>query len=335
MKSNFNIITTTGFGATGSSAISHIISEFDNVKSYGSIEFWLLQDLHGISDLEYFLNEGNHRSKTFVAIRNFEKLVKKKNKFYSKYFPNFEEIASEYISQLKTVSFKKALHPFEYEQSFLLRNFVKIYFKLQSIKHHIFSPNDELILKLPSNEKHHFTQEIGHFHNLTKSFTDKLFKSIIFDKKYNHLMIDQLVPASNISRYYNYVNNLKVIVVDRDPRDIFLLNKLRWKGTPVLCETDDLDVFINWYSSIRYNSSLGDNTEVLRINFEDLVYQYEETLEKLINFCNLDKSAHKLKGSFFSPEASKVNTKLWENYNKYKSEISIIEKRLNKYCYKY
>ena len=54
MKSNFNIITTTGFGATGSSAISHIISEFDNVKSYGSIEFWLLQDLHGISDLEYF-----------------------------------------------------------------------------------------------------------------------------------------------------------------------------------------------------------------------------------------------------------------------------------------
>ena len=39
MNSDFNIITVTGFGATGSSAISHIISEFDNVKSLGSTNF--------------------------------------------------------------------------------------------------------------------------------------------------------------------------------------------------------------------------------------------------------------------------------------------------------
>ena len=124
MKSDFNIITVTGFGATGSSSISHLLSEFDDVKSLGTIEFWLLQDLHGISDLDYFLNDGNHRSKTFVSIRNFERLIKRNKAFYSKYFPNFDEISSEYIASLKDTTFNKALHPFEYEQSFIMELFV-------------------------------------------------------------------------------------------------------------------------------------------------------------------------------------------------------------------
>lgn len=34
-----------------------------------------------------------------------------------------------------------------------------------------------------------------------------------------------LIPTSNISRYVRYVQDLRVIVVDRDPRDIYLMEK--------------------------------------------------------------------------------------------------------------
>lgn len=333
MKSDFNIITVTGFGATGSSSISHLVSEFDDVKSLGTIEFWLLQDLHGISDLDYFLNDGNHRSKTFVSIRNFERLIKRNKAFYSKYFPNFDKISSEYIASLKDTTFNKALHPFEYEQSFIMELFVKVFFKLQAIKHKLFSPSEELILKLPSNQKHHFKYNPEYFYQITKKFTRKLFESIMDNNDYNHIMVDQLVPATNISRYFNYIDRLKVIVVDRDPRDIFLLNKLKWKGTPVLCDTDDVNVFIDWYSSIRYNSFKGDNSNVMRINFEDLIYNYEMTLEKIIDFCMLNKNLHKQKFKIFNPKKSMSNTKLWKLPHKFQNEISEIENKLKQYCY--
>ena len=333
MRPNFNIITVTGFGATGSSAISHIVSEFDNVKSLGSTEFWLLQDLHGISDLDYFLNDGNHRSKTFVGIRNFARLVKKNKAFYSKYFPNFDEISSEYISNLKDTTFNKALHPFEYEQSFILEIFVKVYFKLQSIKHKLFTPNEELILKLPLNQKYHFKYDPEYFYQITKKFTRKLFESIMDNKNYNHVMVDQLVPSTNISRYFNYIDKLKVIVVDRDPRDIFLLNKLKWRGTPVLCDTDNVGVFIDWYSSIRHNSFKGDNSDVMRINFEDLIYNYETSLEKIVSFCSLNEKFHNQKFKIFDPKKSIVNTKLWKRPHNFHNEISEIERKLTKYCY--
>ena len=46
------IITCAGYYRTGSSAITDIFSEFNNVKSLGNAEIGLLQDPYGISNLE-------------------------------------------------------------------------------------------------------------------------------------------------------------------------------------------------------------------------------------------------------------------------------------------
>jgi len=67
------IITCTGYGGTGSSAITDILKEFDNGLSLGDAEFWFLQDFNGISDLEYHLIGGNHRSRVNLAIKKFKK----------------------------------------------------------------------------------------------------------------------------------------------------------------------------------------------------------------------------------------------------------------------
>ncbi|WZU00065.1 hypothetical protein MGH68_10535 [Erysipelothrix sp. D19-032] len=53
---------------------------------------------------------------------------------------------------------------------------------------------------------------------------DKLFHMIGNDKR--ALILDQFLLPFNLHRYENYFNDhIKVVVVERDPRDVFLLNK--------------------------------------------------------------------------------------------------------------
>ena len=80
------IITSTGYGGTGSSAITDLLKEFDSGISMGDAEFWFLQDYDGVSDLEYYLIDGNHRSKVSMAISNFIKYIKTHSAFYNNFF---------------------------------------------------------------------------------------------------------------------------------------------------------------------------------------------------------------------------------------------------------
>ena len=83
-----NIFTTTGFGGTGSSAIIDILGEFSNGKSLGNGEIYFLQDEYSISDLEYHLIDGNHRSRADKAIKNYLKYIKKEGNRYNKKLNN-------------------------------------------------------------------------------------------------------------------------------------------------------------------------------------------------------------------------------------------------------
>ena len=236
---------------------------------------------------------------------------------------------------MKYVTFKKSFHPFEYRDSFIKSLIVKVYYKVQKTYYLIFKKHSEMILKLPKNKKYHFIQDKKLFYKLTRDYTSKLFNSAINNDDISHLMIDQLVPCNNISRYLNYIDNIKVIIVDRDPRDLYLLDKFVWKGSPVLSDTKDLKTFIKWYKSIRYNADLNDTKEVLRLKFEDLVYNYDKSLIEIIKFCQLDKKNHKLKKQIFNPKVSIQNTRYWNKTNKYAKEIEVIEKELKEYCYEY
>ena len=70
------IITSTGFSNTGSSAITHILSEFSVVQnSDKTTEFRLLYDADCICDLEYNLITNPHRHNTSNAIKRFKKFV--------------------------------------------------------------------------------------------------------------------------------------------------------------------------------------------------------------------------------------------------------------------
>ena len=97
----------------------------------------------------------------------------------------------------------------------------------------------------------------------------------------------------------------------------------------------DVETFIKWYKYTREprKTEQFNKDNVFFVRFEDLVYNYEETTKKIMDFVGLEKSQHAFPKKFFNPSVSKLNTKLWEKYKT--NDISLIEKELKEYLYPY
>lgn len=97
-------------------------------------------------------------------------------------------------------------------------------------------------------------------------------------------MMDQLTPSSNIKRCLRYFDdNFRTIIVDRDPRDIFVINKTVWKTDIV---PTDVEKFCKWF---EFTHSCGkgqeeDRRKVLKIQFEDLIYNYDDSVKVIESF---------------------------------------------------
>ena len=332
-----NIFTTTGFGGTGSSAISDILGEFSNGKSLGYEEIYFLQDENSISDLEYHLIDGNHRSRADKAIKNYFKYIKKEGNNYNRIFNNnFKNFSKEYINSLIDANFKKPLINGDLDSNLLNFLYFKLYYSLVFKARKLFAKSNFEFYPISIYvRKYYSVPNRERFYKKTQEYTSKIFNSIFGQKESFFLAIDQLVPPIKIERYFNYVNNLKVFLVDRDPRDLYLLNKRDWNNrAPCICDTSDINEYITWYKTMRSDINLYKNTEnICFIQFEDLVYKYDETIKKIYNFTGLSKDKHINKFTKFDPNESRFNTKLWKNEKGHNIELNLIENKLSEFCF--
>ena len=70
----------------------------------------------------------------------------------------------------------------------------------------------------------------------------------------------------------------------------------------------------------------------MMINFEDLIYRYDEMVPKLEAFLCLKKEDHLRPFTGLNPKRSYGNTQLWKKFDDPES-IAIIEKNLPQYLY--
>lgn len=331
------IFTATGFGGTGSSAITDILGEFSNGKSLGIGEIYFLQDEYSISDLEHHLIDGNHRSRADKALKNYLKYIRKEGIRYNKMFNNnFKNFSYEYIESLIDAEFKKPLILGDLDSNILNFLYFKLYYSLVLKTRYLFSKsNFEFYPWSIFVKKYYSVPDRERFYKKTREYTSKIFNSISIAEEFYFLAIDQLVPPIKIDRYFNYVNNLKVFLVDRDPRDLYLLNKRDWNNrAPCICDTSNINEFIIWYKTMRSEINLYKKREnICFIQFEDLVYKYDEMINKIYNFTGLSKSEHINKFSKFDPNYSSLNTRLWKNKNYYTKDIVLIEEKLSEFCF--
>ena len=89
------------------------------------------------------------------------------------------------------------------------------------------------------------------FYLIVKKFNNNLFKNILTE---NNLILDQAIPTTNAKYHENYFSNSKIIIVDRDPRDIFA--DLLRSGGLIGQELAKLDIqsvnkYVKWHKVLR------------------------------------------------------------------------------------
>jgi hypothetical protein len=164
-------------------------------------------------------------------------------------------------------------------------------------------------------------------------FTDKLLQEENIDNNFKYILLDQATPPISSSKYSRYFTNPKTIIVDRDPRDLYVLNKALWGVGYIPSLT--VEQFISWYATTRKTreNELQHIDSLLFLTFESLIYDYDASLNKIYNFINLPEQYHINKLKVFNPDLSIKNTQIFLQYPDLSSDINEIEKHLEKHCF--
>lgn len=332
------VLTTTGFYGTGSSAVTDLLREYDNVCCKNDNEIRFLHDPDGISDLEYNLIENPNRHNSSHSVKRFMKQMKMLDhvgpiKRYNKYFNgSFWPAIEEFYQSIVQFDYASAWHYDVYDRGTLFYIASRIYSNINAIMHKFLRvPIDGRAL-VPKSE-HAIIPIVSEteFLKAVNVLTSQIV-SCLNDRNCEFVLLDQFIPPSNVDRYIRYVEGIKVVVLDRDPRDVYLLEKVVWNGT--IAPVDDIVKFCEWYRwtrEIYYKKDQSDST--LNIKFEDLIYKYEDTVESIERFFGLSKNLHTKARMYFDPAVSVKNTQLWNVYTDYDKDIEYIEKHLREYCY--
>lgn len=327
------VVTCVGYYGTGSSAITDLMKEYVSVSCKSDYEISIIYQYRGINNLYYHFIKNPVRVVSNNAIKEFDDLCDCLCKTgttmnYNLYFEGtLEQAKKNYINKICGESY-----PYIFSEDFNQLSVLKQYVHRVINKIYKIIINDKNDFKRvgsfikPRNYYLHTTDE-NYFFQCTKEFFIELF-SKINNKEY--LMIDQLVPCSSINLCSHYFDDLKVVLVDRDPRDIYLLEKYVWHGGAAPIE--NIEMFCKWY---HWNRVLpgNDGSNILRIQFEDLIFKYLDTVKRIENFIGLKSRDHREQYKYFQPEISKNNCRLWQKISGEENNLHYIERELKEYLY--
>lgn len=324
----------SGYYSSGSSAFVDLLHEFDETQVL-DFEFGLVYNLDGLGDLVTNMN----RSVAFtsVAIERFKNIAlkpfirgtiteKEMDKFINdflneviQYFWNFgnrdpNNVFNKYLYLLcmKNIRNKHLRH---------LRDvMIKILHRACRIDIGI-----RPIVMWEEVEK------------ASKQFVFNVLTAMNIDcncEKKDVVVINQPFSVRDPISSFKFFENPVAIIVDRDPRDQylfgkhFLLPKKKTCGFPC----GNVDDYIRWFrSSHKSLPDLRREKNVMLLNFEELVYDCENTTKKVADFLGISKQIRK--GECFKPTHSVNNTQLFKKYVGCESDIKKIERQLSDYIF--
>lgn len=333
------IVVPTGYMGSGSSAITDLISEFrDCQNEHKSYEYVLLHCPNGLFDLEDKLLIGNNAIRSDEAIRSFELQMKK---LYNKKFwwvgnyqkiisQNFIKITNDFIKSIQEFNFSGYWYMHEeVSPNMFLRLLIRKPLKILTLNkvkfNKILKYNDGMRISYINSKE---------FYKKSHDYIYKVIEEI--SKGKDNIILDQFLLPFNLFRVDNYFDNrLRVIVVERDPRDIFIINKYIWQEKQI-CVPFPLEVneFCDFYKKMRESEKECNSDKVFRVKFEDLIYNYDNKLKEITKFLGFKKSDHINKKTRFIPELSIKNTQLFRK-EEYKEESKVIEEKLKDYLYNF
>lgn len=126
-----------------------------------------------------------------------------------------------------------------------------------------------------------------------------------------------------------------MIIVDRDPRDLYALDQHIWSANKyrksnIHFPTDITAFSKEWENTLVQNFN---NPNALRVHFEDLVYDYENTVKRIEAFLGLSSDAQTHAKEHFNPDDSIENTQVYKVNPEWEKEAKQIEELIPELLY--
>jgi hypothetical protein len=178
------------------------------------------------------------------------------------------------------------------------------------------------------------------FYELTRDFLERLLSINIVESNVHTIVMHNAFEPFNPWRPVRYFRDAKCIVVDRDPRDIYVNSCTFSKGyndNPnvygKISFSDDIGSFIKRFEILRKKTNTAQDPpgKVLRMNFEKLVLEYDKAVKIVYRFLGENERTHARKREFFNPDLSRKNVGLWKKHP-HQTEIKRIHEELKDYC---
>lgn len=331
------VIIPTGYMGSGSSAITDLLNGVEGFNvSRSTFEFVFLHCPNGVFDLEDKLLIGNNAVRSDEALHSFKKTMQQlyDKRFwwvghYNKYIGKaFWTETEKYIEEVKDFTTD---YYWYYQENVEWKMMPRLLFNKICKLIPGMRKKTKKALKYTPMWVSYITPE--KFYKVTQDYIYKIFENM--GEKEENIVLDQLLLPYNLFRFPNYFkNDVEVFVVDRDPRDVFLMNKYYWSkaGEPVPYPVD-VHKFCEFYKKLREMEKPCEHAQIHRIHFEDLVYDYENTRNKIFKILDIDeKTVHNVR---FDPQKSINNTQLFLQNEKYAQECRVIEEKLSTYLYSF
>lgn len=324
------VIGVTGYGASGASACVALLKEFDNIQHYdGRFEFQLLQQPDGIRDLKFHLVESRRRISINTAVRRFIKQYRfgRSNGAYEGFTGGrYKTLSEQYVDALMQLKWKgkSAFDP----QDVLGILEMGVFRVIGAVIRRVFKFVGIRKPWPPNNTRYYTDISEEAFVSITKKYLQDILVASGFDME-DPIVLEQLFCLEDPTEGAEYFDDYRSIIVERDPRDVYLLtNGYLSDACSFMPNTGDVEAFVAYYKGLHHSKSA--NAKVYYLRFEDLIYNYEETVQRIESFLGLK---HEREREHFKPEQSINNTQVFKKYPQYAEQIRYIEENLAEYLY--
>lgn len=314
--------------------ITDYLKEFGTLHVMDGAELTWISTVDGIIDLDYHLNNTHNRTADSIrAIERYKKLCEKMMPSFEKCGISrevFEQSLNEFLDSIVMASWKwktRSLNEEPFWRNIAIRFLLKTNWlhkwELKNKRQWEGFPYTDVYFSIKPNN---FNAAVR------KHIKDVLYA--LGAKENEHLVFDQLFPGNNPQSCFKYFDDPYAIVVDRDPRDIYVFGKtVLLKGSAGhMMPLNDVKDYVIYYRALRDNQPYKEeNDRILRLRFEDLVYHYDAATKEIRDFLRLGENPNPR--SIFDPSMSMANTQVWKRYPEFKEDIEYIESELKEYLF--
>lgn len=309
------VVAVQGFGFSGSGAVVDLLREYKSTHVVGSVdtegsmtdlnidceEVDILRLAGGLFEVEKYIGSYNIFQNDAMLHRVIMQI--EMSDIYNAY-PSSHPYFYEYMRQICEVL-----------TNFPVQQYYNTYLNYEG-------NNDIFYLK---------ELTVNKYREICRKLLNSLFSIIKQKSERPILVLDQFVSdyEFDYERYLQYVPNLKLIVVYRDPRDVYAFAKMKdIEWIPHM----NAEVFVKWCQMMFKPFNIAETGTYYAIRFEELLDDYNNVVGSVENYIGLEASDHFKKGKHLAVSESLKNVGIWKNLGADELEMSLIENKLREYC---